>query len=105
MEMVETRLENCEKVDWGFLQELLFCYLNLNEKKSHGFILSAFVDLVNTLCGRFPARAPATAKPRSVRTVRVGRKKKTEVRLAFEEKEIASNANKGRFERSIGFEV
>ncbi|XP_062023454.1 transcription repressor OFP14 [Rosa rugosa] len=45
-DMVEARLRNKAKVDWNFMEELLFCYLNLNEKKSHRFILSAFADLV-----------------------------------------------------------
>ncbi|KAL6140923.1 hypothetical protein ACLB2K_059215 [Fragaria x ananassa] len=45
-DMVEARLRNNAKVDWNFMEELLFCYLNLNEKKSHRFILSAFADLV-----------------------------------------------------------
>ncbi|EEF34208.1 transcription repressor OFP14 [Ricinus communis] len=45
-EMVEARLQEDGKVNWDFMQELLFCYLNLNEKKSHKFILSAFVDLI-----------------------------------------------------------
>ncbi|KAF7843324.1 transcription repressor OFP14 [Senna tora] len=46
-EMVEARMRSYERVDWGFMEELLFCYLNVNEKKSYRFILIAFVDLVN----------------------------------------------------------
>ncbi|KAI3418977.1 Transcription repressor (Ovate family protein), partial [Psidium guajava] len=45
-EMVEARLQGHAKVDWEFMEELLFCYLNLNEKKSYKYILSAFVDLM-----------------------------------------------------------
>lgn len=45
-DMVQARLRKKAKVDWNFMEELLFCYLNLNEKKSHRFILSAFADLV-----------------------------------------------------------
>ncbi|TXG69101.1 hypothetical protein EZV62_004036 [Acer yangbiense] len=45
-EMVEARLQDHPKVDWEFLEELVFYYLNLNDKKSHKFILRAFVDLV-----------------------------------------------------------
>ncbi|XP_050382820.1 transcription repressor OFP14 [Argentina anserina] len=45
-DMVEARLRNKANVDWNFMEELLFCYLNLNEKKSHRFILSAFADMV-----------------------------------------------------------
>ncbi|XP_061338559.1 transcription repressor OFP14-like [Gastrolobium bilobum] len=76
-EMVEARFWNRERViDWDFMEEILFCYLNLNEKKSHKFILAAFVDLT-TVMRRNLETAPA--KPRSVRTVRIGRelRKKT----------------------------
>ncbi|MBA0791982.1 hypothetical protein Gohar_016519 [Gossypium harknessii] len=45
-EMVEARLKHGSKIDWDFMEELLFCYLNLNDKKSYKFVLSAFVDLV-----------------------------------------------------------
>lgn len=44
--MVETRLKHDGKVDWDYMEELLFCYLNLNGKKSYKDILRAFVDLV-----------------------------------------------------------
>ncbi|KAF5741687.1 ovate family protein [Tripterygium wilfordii] len=47
--MVEEKLRHHGKVDWDFMEEILFCYLNLNEKKSHKFILSAFVDLIVVL--------------------------------------------------------
>ncbi|KAK7335946.1 hypothetical protein VNO80_28097 [Phaseolus coccineus] len=55
-------------VDWDFMEELLFCYLNLNHKKSHKFILGAFVDLITAM--RRSNSEPASDKPRSVRTVR-----------------------------------
>ncbi|XP_075480427.1 transcription repressor OFP14 [Primulina tabacum] len=45
-EMVEARLEQEGEVDWEFMEELLFCYLDLNNKSSYRFILHAFVDLV-----------------------------------------------------------
>lgn len=32
--------------DWGDLEELLSCYLKLNAKSNHGFIIGAFVDLL-----------------------------------------------------------
>ncbi|XP_031095213.1 transcription repressor OFP15-like [Ipomoea triloba] len=32
--------------DWKFLEELLACYLRLNGKTSHGYIVGAFVDLL-----------------------------------------------------------
>ncbi|OWM78188.1 transcription repressor OFP14 [Punica granatum] len=48
-EMVDARLRSHGQVDWEFMEELLFCYLNLNEKKSHKYILNAFVDLIVAL--------------------------------------------------------
>ncbi|KAH6820981.1 hypothetical protein C2S53_020033 [Perilla frutescens var. hirtella] len=48
-EMVEVRLEHNGKVDWQFLEELLFCYLDLNNKKSYRYILRAFVDIIVVL--------------------------------------------------------
>ena len=45
-EVIEGRVQNNERVDWDFMEELLFCYLRLNEKKQYRYILSAFVDLV-----------------------------------------------------------
>ncbi|KAE8692911.1 hypothetical protein F3Y22_tig00110821pilonHSYRG00008 [Hibiscus syriacus] len=45
-EMVEARMNHHSEIDWDFMEELVFCYLNLNNKKSYKFILSAFVDLV-----------------------------------------------------------
>ncbi|XWS20315.1 hypothetical protein CRYUN_Cryun31cG0090800 [Craigia yunnanensis] len=48
-EMVEERLQHHSTIDWDFMEELLFCYLNSNDKKSYKFILSAFVDLTVVL--------------------------------------------------------
>lgn len=80
-ELVESKYgkieNNQRKIDWDFMEEILFCYLNVNEKKSHKFILSAFVDLITVMRKNSEA---APAKPCSVRTVRIGRevrKKKT----------------------------
>ncbi|KAJ0076403.1 hypothetical protein Patl1_34126 [Pistacia atlantica] len=59
-EMVEARLQYQSTVDWDFLEELLFCYLRLNENKSHKFIIRAFVDLVVILrqnSNKIPARS------------------------------------------------
>ncbi|CAJ1955204.1 unnamed protein product [Sphenostylis stenocarpa] len=58
-------------VDWDFMEELLFTYLNLNHKKSHKFILGAFVDLITVM--RRSTSEPASDRPRSVRTIRTGR--------------------------------
>ncbi|XP_028771733.1 transcription repressor OFP14-like [Neltuma alba] len=88
-EMVDRRLRIYGRVDWGFMEELLLCYLNLNERKSYKFILSAYVDLINGLRGKSPERAPLTTKPRSVRTLRtrseIGKKKTEEATLQFGE--------------------
>ncbi|CAA2970388.1 Hypothetical predicted protein [Olea europaea subsp. europaea] len=32
--------------NWEFLEELLTCYLRVNSKKNHGYIVGAFVDLL-----------------------------------------------------------
>ncbi|KAL1551495.1 hypothetical protein AAHA92_19334 [Salvia divinorum] len=60
-EMVEVRMEHNRSVDWKFLEELLFCYLDLNNKKSYRFILRAFVDVIVLLrekSGKSPAKMP-----------------------------------------------
>ncbi|CAN8233363.1 unnamed protein product [Cochlearia groenlandica] len=47
VEMMESKLGMQEsEVAWDLMEELLFCYLDLNDKKSHRFILSAFADLI-----------------------------------------------------------
>lgn len=57
-EMMEARLNDQGKINWEFMEELLFCYLDLNDKKSYKYILSAFVDQIVVLrenSGRVPA--------------------------------------------------
>ena len=41
--------------DWTALQELFNCYLGLNERKNHRFIVLAFTDLVAELFSRSEA--------------------------------------------------
>ncbi|XP_027191028.1 transcription repressor OFP14-like [Cicer arietinum] len=65
--MMDVGMRNNEKVDWDFMEELLFCHLNLNDKKSYKFILNAFCDLVADMGGSSETNP---AKPRSVRTIR-----------------------------------
>ncbi|CAL0325976.1 unnamed protein product [Lupinus luteus] len=73
--MVEAKLKNNESVDWDFMEQLLFFHMNMNEKKSYKFILSAFVDLVTDM--RPPSETtPAMVNPKSVRTLRSGKKVK-----------------------------
>ncbi|TKY62434.1 Transcription repressor OFP12 [Spatholobus suberectus] len=46
-EMVEARPELMDvKSNWHVLHELLLCYLALNPKSTHNFILAAFADLL-----------------------------------------------------------
>ncbi|GAU13838.1 hypothetical protein TSUD_261650 [Trifolium subterraneum] len=81
-ETVEARLRDNQCVDWDFMEELLFCYMNLNEKKSYKFILSAFCDLISLMR---QSSESEPMKPRSVRTVRIGRevRKTKELTLKF----------------------
>ncbi|QCE06457.1 transcription repressor OFP16-like [Vigna unguiculata] len=49
-EMVEARPELMDvKSNWNVLHELLLCYLALNPKNTHKFILGAFADLLVSL--------------------------------------------------------
>ncbi|KAL5068206.1 hypothetical protein RYX36_019093 [Vicia faba] len=49
-EMVEAHPELMDvKSNWNILHELLLCYLALNPKNTHKFILGAFADLLVTL--------------------------------------------------------
>lgn len=70
-EMVNAKLRHDANVDWDFMEELLFCYLNLNEKKSYRYILSAFADLVVIL-----RRDSSRAVPVRSRRFRVARERR-----------------------------
>ncbi|KAK8340073.1 hypothetical protein V6Z12_A08G077500, partial [Gossypium hirsutum] len=48
-EMVEARDLMDVKANWDNLHELLLCYLGLNPKSTHKFIVEAFADLVVSL--------------------------------------------------------
>ncbi|KAL3505927.1 hypothetical protein ACH5RR_031309 [Cinchona calisaya] len=48
-EMVDAHEVKDVKADWDFLHELLLCYLNLNPKHTHKFIIGAFTDLIVSL--------------------------------------------------------
>ena len=48
-EMVEARGLIDVKADWEYLHELLLCYLALNPKGTHKFIIGAFADLLVSL--------------------------------------------------------
>ncbi|RLM87339.1 hypothetical protein C2845_PM04G14810 [Panicum miliaceum] len=49
-------------VDWDFMEELLFCYLRLNDRAVHGDILRAFTDTVAALRRRRRRRAAAKSR-------------------------------------------
>ncbi|KAE8056558.1 hypothetical protein FH972_013325 [Carpinus fangiana] len=51
MEMVGSRLERNLTVDWDYLEELVLCYLELNENKYRKYILSAFFQVLVELLG------------------------------------------------------
>ncbi|KAK2648360.1 hypothetical protein Ddye_015849 [Dipteronia dyeriana] len=48
-EMVEARGLVDIKSNWDYLHELLLCYLALNPKNTHNFIIGAFADLLVSL--------------------------------------------------------
>ncbi|KAK1428305.1 hypothetical protein QVD17_17137 [Tagetes erecta] len=48
-EMVEARDLIDVRANWDYLHELLTCYLDLNPKSAHKFIVGAFADLLVTL--------------------------------------------------------
>ncbi|PHT85943.1 Transcription repressor OFP11 [Capsicum annuum] len=48
-EMVEAHELKDVKDNWEFLHELVLCYLNLNPKHTHKYIIGAFSDLVVSL--------------------------------------------------------
>ncbi|GFP92309.1 transcription repressor ofp12, partial [Phtheirospermum japonicum] len=48
-EMVEAREVHDVRESWDYLHELLMCYLSLNPKSTHKFIVGAFADLLVSL--------------------------------------------------------
>ncbi|GAA0151137.1 hypothetical protein LIER_09923 [Lithospermum erythrorhizon] len=48
-EMMEANHVSLLKDNWDFLEELLACYLKVNNKSNHGYIVGAFVDLLVSL--------------------------------------------------------
>ncbi|XP_043700346.1 transcription repressor OFP14-like [Telopea speciosissima] len=71
-EMIKARLSQDESVDWEFMEELLFCYLKLNDKKSYKYILGAFVDLMVILRQN---SGSSPGKPRKIKTTATSRKR------------------------------
>lgn len=46
--------------DWECLEELLSCYLRVNGKSNHGYIVGAFVDLLVSLAFAAPSDTPVS---------------------------------------------
>ncbi|KAI8522921.1 hypothetical protein RHMOL_Rhmol13G0034300 [Rhododendron molle] len=55
-EMVEARRLVDVSADWNHLHELLTCYLSLNPKSAHKFIVRAFSDLLVSMLAPPPAK-------------------------------------------------
>ncbi|XP_031474611.1 transcription repressor OFP13-like [Nymphaea colorata] len=53
---MEEMVEALDIREWSGLQELLQCYLRLNEKHAHRFIICAFVDLIMNIADRTKER-------------------------------------------------
>uniref|UniRef100_A0A1D1XZL7 Transcription repressor n=1 Tax=Anthurium amnicola TaxID=1678845 RepID=A0A1D1XZL7_9ARAE len=61
-EMVESRhVDPRGPLDWDFMEELLFCFLELNHRDVHKHVLAAFIDLAAALRRRW---APSGARRR-----------------------------------------
>ncbi|XP_073151657.1 transcription repressor OFP16-like [Henckelia pumila] len=54
-EMVEARELHDVDANWEYLHELLMCYLSLNPKSTHKFIVAAFADLLVSLLKEPPS--------------------------------------------------
>ncbi|KAJ0985593.1 hypothetical protein J5N97_003949 [Dioscorea zingiberensis] len=56
-DMVDARHVDPEQpLDWDFMEELLFCFLELNDRTVHKYILRAFTDLTVSFRRKVPAR-------------------------------------------------
>ncbi|KAK4418408.1 Transcription repressor OFP11 [Sesamum alatum] len=55
-EMVEAREIHDVRENWDYLHELLMCYLSLNPKSTHKFIVGAFADLLVSLMPSSPEK-------------------------------------------------
>lgn len=56
-----------QSLDWDFLEELLFYYLQLNDQAVHKHILKAFADLTAGTCNGRPSTGKAPLTDKSVR--------------------------------------
>ncbi|KAK4775704.1 hypothetical protein SAY87_023665 [Trapa incisa] len=61
-EMIEVRdMKDLNDDSWEYLHKLLLCYLALNPKQTHKFIVGAFADTVLLLMSQPPPQAPRAA--------------------------------------------
>lgn len=59
-EMIEARdMQDLRNDNWEYLHELLLCYLALNPKETHKFIIGAFTDIVIHLMSQPLPREPS----------------------------------------------
>jgi uncharacterized protein (TIGR01568 family) len=61
-EMVEARNPMDVTSEWEYLNELLLCYLTLNPKHTHKYIVRAFSDLVICILSASPSSSGAQLK-------------------------------------------
>lgn len=61
-EMIEARdMKDLNNESWEYLHELLLCYLALNPKQTHRFIVGAFTDIVLLLTSQPTPQTPRPA--------------------------------------------
>jgi uncharacterized protein (TIGR01568 family) len=72
-EMIEARGIRDVRANWDYLHELISCYLKLNPKNTHKFIISAFADIIVCLLSS-PSPEPDTHwKPEGLQQHKVSR--------------------------------
>jgi uncharacterized protein (TIGR01568 family) len=72
-EMIEAREIRDVRANWDYLHELISCYLKLNPKNTHKFIISAFADIIVCLLSS-PSPEPDTHwKPEGLQQHKVSR--------------------------------
>ncbi|CAL1411353.1 unnamed protein product [Linum trigynum] len=54
VEMIESRRIKDARGNWDYLHQLLSCYLDMNPKNTHGYIIAAFADIVVRLLSTSP---------------------------------------------------
>ncbi|CAI0466146.1 unnamed protein product [Linum tenue] len=68
-EMIESRRIVDARGNWDYLHQLLSCYLAMNPKHTHGYIVSAFADtVVRLLPSPAPILPPSSSSDATVRS-------------------------------------